>query len=234
MLSPNRFCRTFLEQNNRVALVCSAMSGNTKLTGTTNLLLRAALEVLQPFPPPADSTIPTPPRTPQSVPSFSSLSLSQILTPRCQGGSPVIDSRASSPARVSPGRNSISSLRNFEDSPPLFSATVDLIRDNHLKAARASIKDERILKPLEDDLIYDCERLRSFLLAAQVTRSISFFLFEYPLTRGCGRFLTRFLHGPKISLSVSVKGYRAVSSLRCYMIGYVSFLFGVRLCTYFL
>jgi aspartate kinase len=148
------------------------MSGNTKLTGTTNLLLRAALEALQPLPTQTEgslSTPVTPPRTPpSSVPSISSLSLSQILPPRRQSGSPAPGSRDTSPPSASPSRNSISSLRASDDAPPLFNATVDQIRDNHLEAARASVKDARILKPLEEDLIHDCERLRSFLLAAQV------------------------------------------------------------------
>jgi aspartate kinase len=50
----------------------------------------------------------------------------------------------------------------------LFNLTVDQIKEDHIKAARAVLRDEDILRELEDDLDYDCERLRSFLLAAQV------------------------------------------------------------------
>lgn len=55
-----------------------------------------------------------------------------------------------------------------DEGPQLFNATVDQIRDDHLKAARSVVRDERLLRELEEDLEYDCERLRSFLLAAQV------------------------------------------------------------------
>lgn len=56
-----------------------------------------------------------------------------------------------------------------DEGPQLFNATVDQIRDDHFKAARAVVRDENLLRELEDDLEYDCERLRSFLLAAQVS-----------------------------------------------------------------
>lgn len=49
-----------------------------------------------------------------------------------------------------------------------FSGTVDLIKSEHLNAARASVKDEEILKELEAEIERDCESLRSFLFAAQV------------------------------------------------------------------
>lgn len=58
----------------------------------------------------------------------------------------------------------------MEAGPPLFNVTVDRIKEDHLIAARAVVKDAEILRELEDDLKYDCERLRSFLLAAQVSR----------------------------------------------------------------
>ena len=65
---------------------------------------------------------------------------------------------------------SLSSLRASDESPQLFNATVDQIKEDHIKAARGVVRDEDILRELEDDLDYDCERLRSFLLAAQVRR----------------------------------------------------------------
>jgi aspartate kinase len=63
---------------------------------------------------------------------------------------------------------SLSSLRASDEGPMLFNLTVDQIKEDHIKAARAVLRDEDILRELEDDLDYDCERLRSFLLAAQV------------------------------------------------------------------
>lgn len=55
---------------------------------------------------------------------------------------------------------------------PAFSATVDLIRQEHLNAARESVRDPDLLKELEAEITIDCEWLRSFLYATKV----SFFL----------------------------------------------------------
>jgi aspartate kinase len=70
---------------------------------------------------------------------------------------------------------SLSNLRLMDEVAPQFNATVDQIKADHLKAARDVIKDSEILQELEDDLDYDCERLRSFLLAAQVRRISTFY-----------------------------------------------------------
>ncbi|KAJ2913805.1 hypothetical protein MD484_g6618, partial [Candolleomyces efflorescens] len=56
---------------------------------------------------------------------------------------------------------------------PAFHATVDLIKEEHFKAARASIEDPEILEELEDEIDRDCEWLRSFLYAAKVIDEIS-------------------------------------------------------------
>lgn len=64
---------------------------------------------------------------------------------------------------------SLSSLNTADDGSQLFNLTVDQIKADHLEAARSNIKDADILAELEEDLDYDCERLRSFLLAAQVS-----------------------------------------------------------------
>jgi aspartate kinase len=70
--------------------------------------------------------------------------------------------------------NSVSSLRSLDDDAvPAFNATVDQIKRDHLQAARRVVKDPVILQHLEEDLDYDCERLRSFLLAAQIIDEIS-------------------------------------------------------------
>ena len=49
-----------------------------------------------------------------------------------------------------------------------FSVTVDVIRSEHITAARAAIRDPRLLKELEADIDHDCESLRGFLFATQV------------------------------------------------------------------
>ena len=49
-----------------------------------------------------------------------------------------------------------------------FGVTVDVIRSEHIAAARAVIRDSRLLKELEADIEHDCESLRGFLFATQV------------------------------------------------------------------
>lgn len=50
-----------------------------------------------------------------------------------------------------------------------FSATVDLIRSEHITAAKAYIRDPALLEELEAEIERDCEWLRNFLYAAQVS-----------------------------------------------------------------
>ncbi|KAF8175927.1 Aspartate/glutamate/uridylate kinase [Mycena galopus ATCC 62051] len=59
-----------------------------------------------------------------------------------------------------------------EPSPP-FHATVDLFRQEHLNAARASVQDPCILQELEAEIERDCGWLKSFLSASQVINEIS-------------------------------------------------------------
>lgn len=54
-----------------------------------------------------------------------------------------------------------------------FNGTVDIIKSEHVNAARSSVRDPEILQALEDEIERDCESLRSFLLAAQVIDEIS-------------------------------------------------------------
>ena len=49
-----------------------------------------------------------------------------------------------------------------------FNSTVDLLRSEHLTAARSTVRDPEILKELEAELERDIDALRSFLFAAQV------------------------------------------------------------------
>ena len=51
---------------------------------------------------------------------------------------------------------------------PGYHVTVDLIRSEHLAAARSAVRDPEILKELQDEIERDCEWLRNFLLAAKV------------------------------------------------------------------
>ncbi|GAA5807316.1 hypothetical protein MFLAVUS_000674 [Mucor flavus] len=101
----NTIIPTYLKTN-KIVIVCSARSGNTKEEGTTNRLLRAAQEAL-------------------------------------------ID-----------GSN-----KHLE--------IVQEIRQDHLNAARAVIKNEDILRSLEAQLENECLKLRSFLEAAEIIDEIS-------------------------------------------------------------
>lgn len=59
-----------------------------------------------------------------------------------------------------------------EQEKNLFDETVDQIKRDHLEAARKVIKTEEVLREVEDELEYDCERLRGFLKAAQASSII--------------------------------------------------------------
>ena len=54
-----------------------------------------------------------------------------------------------------------------------FPATVELIRSEHLTAARSLVRDQTLLKKLEAEVERDCDGLRTFLFAAQVIDEIS-------------------------------------------------------------
>ena len=185
----------------KIVVVCSARSGDSKATGTTNLLLRAATEALlddaategQAMEP-ANDRYASPPRTP-------SLSMSNSLRnglPHRTASSTLLSQYNQSPARsASPApfnrmASSISSLRSLDEalvsengassscsspthaSPvPAFLLTVEQIRSDHLKAAKKAVRDPDLLAELEQDLEADCDRLRSFLLAAQIINEIS-------------------------------------------------------------
>jgi len=190
---------TFLESGNRVALVCSARSGNTKATGTTNLLITASLQALRPSAStstnsPGTSQAPTPSA---NGPSTNPLSLTSQVFQRTSSSPNIIpptgsfssfnstfykDSRSNSPApttsRGSPtGRrslsNSITSLRDDDKGQQAFEFTVEQIRNDHLKAAKLAIRNQEILEALEEEIDYDCDQLRSFLMAAQILEEIS-------------------------------------------------------------
>ncbi|KAG9080648.1 Aspartokinase, partial [Ceratobasidium sp. 370] len=172
--------RAYLVED-KVALVCSARSGSTKALGTTNLLLKAASEALRQ---PATGGL-TPTRSP-SVSSSGGLPWSP--TPRRGVSQPQTPSysRAASPgtgldklaARTeggSPPRepSSPQSLKSSVAGPASFCHTVDLIRMEHVSAARELIHDPQLLRELENEIVRDCEGLRAFLGAAQLIEEIS-------------------------------------------------------------
>ncbi|KAL4073673.1 Aspartate/glutamate/uridylate kinase [Scleroderma citrinum] len=139
----------------KLALVCSARSGSTKALGTTNLLLRAASQVRQRASKPSSGS-----QTPIS--GCNGL----FRRSRSRSGSPPVTPFAMTPM------NSISGDTRTQVSPE-FTATVQLIRSEHLSAARESVKDPDILQELEDEITSDCDWLNSYLFAAQVIDEIS-------------------------------------------------------------
>lgn len=148
--------RQYLEQH-KVAVVCSARSGSTKALGTTNLLLKAASEALN------QSKAPGSPKDGENLNGifgrFHGVS---------QPATPVDGSRPRS--KSSPKSESVGTPLSPNGYAPDsgFNRTVDVLRQEHLVAARASVRDPEILKELEDEIDRDCDSLRSFLFAAQV------------------------------------------------------------------
>ncbi|KAG2367245.1 Aspartate/glutamate/uridylate kinase [Suillus spraguei] len=145
----------------KVAVVCSARSGTAKALGTTNLLLRAASEARQ---------------------RHKFFNGSGTMTPSINGifrrsseTSPNSPMRRSSPSPSSPSTGPLTPLITPQagQSQPEFNVTVDLIRSEHLNAAKASINNPEILQELETEIDRDCDWLRSFLFAAQVINEIS-------------------------------------------------------------
>ncbi|KIJ27346.1 hypothetical protein M422DRAFT_37825 [Sphaerobolus stellatus SS14] len=163
----------------RVAVVCSARSGSTKALGTTNLLLRAASEALQrgnsaglvaAIPPQTPGTA-TPPAAanyfgrPQAQDAFSASTPPMSPTTRTRSHS--------SPRSSSPSPFSCISGLAFTPQAPSFNATVDLLKSEHITAAKQSVNDPGILRELITEIEQDCEGLRNFLFAAQVIDEIS-------------------------------------------------------------
>ncbi|KZT00650.1 aspartate kinase [Laetiporus sulphureus 93-53] len=147
----------YLDQH-KVAIVCSARSGSTKTLGTTNLLLRAAKEALQ--------HTHSPSGTPGNVtPALHTSQQSPVDSPRPPSGS----SPRTEP--FSPG--GLMSMSTMSLPPPAFNSTVDIIRSEHINAARSSVRDPDLLKELEAEIERDCDGLRSFLVATQVIDEIS-------------------------------------------------------------
>jgi len=170
--------RGYIDQH-KVALVCSARSGSTKTLGTTNLLLRASAEALR-----RDSlsgsgnggnkgSLPDNPGTGTVTPVTRGLFGVYGMTPNHRS---VSQSPPSSPI----SRSSSDFRGNLTFTPitgkgekgekvhqvPDFVNTVELLRQEHLNAARECVtKNEEILRELEEEIERDCDWLTSFLYA---------------------------------------------------------------------
>ncbi|ETW75759.1 hypothetical protein HETIRDRAFT_481226 [Heterobasidion irregulare TC 32-1] len=169
----------YLDQH-KVAIVCSARSGSTKALGTTNLLLRAAAEALHR--PSSSSSI----SSSASATSDSTAPASGTATPFVHGRSssaqsPIFpSSRAASPAPASSlvftplgDASQPTATPTPTPPPPPFSATVDVIRAEHIAAAQLAVRDPALRAELEAEITRDCDGLRAFLYATQVIDEIS-------------------------------------------------------------
>ncbi|GBE87347.1 Probable aspartokinase [Sparassis crispa] len=143
----------------KVAIVCSARSGSTKALGTTNLLLRASSEALQ--------------RPNHSTETPGSVTPGMLFTQLARVQSPPDSPRQRSASSPRSGSTSAFGSLSIPSFRPVFSHTVDIIRTEHLVAARSSIRDQEILHELEAEIERDCDGLASFLFATQVIDEVS-------------------------------------------------------------
>ncbi|KAF5383142.1 hypothetical protein D9615_005018 [Tricholomella constricta] len=151
----------YIDQH-KVAIVCSARSGSTKALGTTNLLLRSASQTLR--------------RKRKASTSGSSTPVTRGLFGAGCDGSQTPPSSPHQRGRSTPptGFSALTPLANPPNqSLPEFNATVDVIRDEHVKAAKASVRDPELLEELLHEIENDCDWLRNFLFAAQIIDEIS-------------------------------------------------------------
>lgn len=146
--------------HNKVAIVCSARSGSTKALGTTNLLLQAASEALK--------TKTATPGTGASSPPTNGLFQSPPPTP---GGSR--GRSGSSRSNSDPQPLTAIGVPQAGHTSPQYNVTIDLIRHEHVQAAKDSVSDPDILQELLEEIEKDCDWLRSFLFASQVIDEIS-------------------------------------------------------------
>ncbi|KAL1412789.1 Aspartokinase [Vanrija albida] len=171
-------------KTNRVAIVCSARSTQTKALGTTNLLLQASREALQPSKSRPDASGYQTPLYPKRVGSgffsgsmISSFSSLKDDTPaRSSSPSPFhpISGRKDDKSRShSPTDSEPTTPTGSEPLEPRFHQTVDTIKRSHLDAARATLKEGPLRDELEEEIERDCEVLRSFLNAAHIIDEIS-------------------------------------------------------------
>ncbi|KAJ4466999.1 Aspartate/glutamate/uridylate kinase [Lentinula aciculospora] len=157
--------------SNKVAVVCSARSGTSKALGTTNLLLRAASEALVRRPKPLISALNSPngAMSPYSGLFGQSKDMphSPPETPRRSRSASAEDAAAAA-ASLTP-----LTVPQRGQTIPAFNTTVDLIRQEHFKAAADFISDPDIRQEFEEEVDKDCDWLRSFLFASQVINEVS-------------------------------------------------------------
>ncbi|EST10189.1 Aspartate/glutamate/uridylate kinase [Kalmanozyma brasiliensis GHG001] len=178
---------------NKVAIVCSARSGQTKALGTTNLLLQAASEALDEALTPAVSLsnsvasltngAQTPVHRPGSAFSRKSSSKGTPLGRIEPLSSNVLDKKleqlnliggTDSAAKQTKSAKSDAGSDSEPEIAVGFNATVDRILSDHLASARKAVtKDRQLLEQIENDITQDCDRLRDFLLAAKIIEEIS-------------------------------------------------------------
>ncbi|KIK04821.1 hypothetical protein K443DRAFT_120803 [Laccaria amethystina LaAM-08-1] len=131
-------------------------SRSTKDLGTTNLLLRASSEALQQRSKTAGTLGTT---TPCWWNRFRWIAVATNEPPITEQIARIYVSFI----RIHP----INADSQCTDTLPKFHATVDLLKQEHINAARASIRDPEILLELQEEIDRDCERLRSYLFAAK-------------------------------------------------------------------
>ncbi|CDR88237.1 probable HOM3-L-aspartate 4-P-transferase [Sporisorium scitamineum] len=172
---------------NKVAIVCSARSGQTKALGTTNLLLQAANEALEEALTPAASLsnsvaslangAQTPAHRPGSAFSRKSSTRGTPLGRVEPLSGAVLDSKLEQLKLNGGDSKPVKSDAGSDSEPEVaigFNATVDRILSDHIASARKAVtKDKQLLEQLESEIAEDCDRLRDFLLAAKIIEEIS-------------------------------------------------------------
>ncbi|KAG0707898.1 Aspartate/glutamate/uridylate kinase [Suillus ampliporus] len=152
---------SYIDQH-KIAVVCSARSGSAKALGTTNLLLKAASQARQrhKFFNGNGTT------TPSIIGIFGMSSETSPNTP---------PTRSPSSWPSSPATGALTQLMSPQTGQTQlqFNVTVDLIRSEHMNAAKESVENPEILQELQTEIDRDCDWLRSFLFAAQVIDEIS-------------------------------------------------------------
>lgn len=84
------------------------------------------------------------------------------------GGSP---SPFQPSGRRSPASPTIPGIGGSSNENGAFQETVDVIRKGHMDAARSALRPGSLRDELEEEIERDCESLREFLYAAQVSNS---------------------------------------------------------------
>lgn len=221
---------------NRVAVVCSARSTQTKALGTTNLLLQASREALQPVsargPNGAASGDETPLYPKRVGSGYFSASVLSSLSSLKDGADALRErnterfaepTRSASPSPFTPSSNARSRSPTGPDSgpdtplggsevyDPAFNATVDTIKAGHLDAARQALRAGPLRVELCEEIERDCEALRSFLNAASVSATKP--TVGLSIADIFFRSSTRSRHGPRTRSLALASAWRVRSSL---------------------